>query len=118
MVPAWLKRKSSARRGTLDGGKGCSNSRLTAPIVPACARSHGWHSGPLECLRKKVPAGSPGTLFHLLRCEFAMEVPVLQHAQSYEHPKYADLDIGLWVLALSLLAGLVVILGLSIGGTL
>ena len=47
-----------------------------------------------------------------------MEVPVLQHAQSYEHPKYADLDIGLWALALGLLAGLVVIIDLSIGGSL
>ena len=47
-----------------------------------------------------------------------MEVPVLQHAQSYEHPKYPDLDIGLWFLAFALFAGLVVILGLSIGGTL
>jgi hypothetical protein len=47
-----------------------------------------------------------------------MEVPVLQHAQSYEHPKYADLDIGLWILALGLFAGLAVILGLSIGGSL
>jgi hypothetical protein len=47
-----------------------------------------------------------------------MEVPMLQHAQSYELPKYADLDIGLWALALGLLVGLAVILGLSIGGTL
>ena len=47
-----------------------------------------------------------------------MEVPVLQHAQSHEQPKYADLDIGLWVLALGLLAGLTVILDLSIAGSL
>jgi hypothetical protein len=47
-----------------------------------------------------------------------MEVPVLQQVQSYEYPKYADLNIGLWVLALGLLAGLVVILGLTISGTL
>ncbi len=47
-----------------------------------------------------------------------MEVIVLQYAQSHEHPKYADLDIGLRVLALGLLAGLVVILDLSIGGSL
>jgi hypothetical protein len=47
-----------------------------------------------------------------------MEVLVLQQAQSYERPKYADLDIGLWVLALGLLAALVVILDLSIRGSL
>jgi hypothetical protein len=60
----------------------------------------------------------PGTLYPLLRCEFTMEVPVLQQAQSYQHPKYDDLDIGLWALALGLFAGLAVILVLSIGGTL
>jgi len=42
----------------------------------------------------------------------------LQHAQSFEHPKYADLDIGLWALALCLLGGLALILTLSVGGTL
>jgi hypothetical protein len=61
---------------------------------------------------------SPGTLFHLLRYGFAMEVPMLQHAQSYEHPKYADLDIGMWALALGLFAPLAVIVVLTIGGTL
>lgn len=43
---------------------------------------------------------------------------MLQLAQSYEHPKYSDLDIGLWVFALCLLGGLAVMFGLSIGGTL
>jgi hypothetical protein len=33
MVPVWLKRKSSARGRTQDGGKGCSHSRLAGPIV-------------------------------------------------------------------------------------
>jgi hypothetical protein len=47
-----------------------------------------------------------------------MEVLVLQHAQSSQQPKYADLDIGLWVLALGLLVGLVVIFDLSIRGPL
>jgi hypothetical protein len=61
---------------------------------------------------------SPGTLFHLPRCDFAIEVPMLQHAQSYEHPKYVDLDIGMWAIALGLLAGLAVIAGLTISGTL
>jgi hypothetical protein len=75
-------------------------------------------ANPPACNARTGLSPSPGTLFHLLRCEFAMEVPVLQHAQSYEHPKYADLDIGLWALALGLLAGLAVILGLSIGGSL
>jgi hypothetical protein len=61
---------------------------------------------------------SLGTLSHPLRCDFAGEVSVLQHAQSYEHSKYADLDIGLWVFALCLLGGLAVIFGLSFAGTL
>ena len=43
---------------------------------------------------------------------------MLQLAQSYEHHKNADLDIGLWVFALGLLGGLAVIFILSIGGTL
>jgi hypothetical protein len=59
---------------------------------------------------------SLGTLFHPLRCDFAVEVSMLQLAQSYEHPKYADLDIGMWALALGLLVGLTVIVGLTIHG--
>jgi hypothetical protein len=47
-----------------------------------------------------------------------MEVSALQHAQSYEHPQYADLDIGLWALALGLLGGLALIFTLSVGGML
>ena len=47
-----------------------------------------------------------------------MEVPMFQHALSYEHPKYVDLNIGMWALALGLLAGLAVIAGLTINGTL
>ena len=43
---------------------------------------------------------------------------MLQRAQSYEHPKYGDPDLGMWVLALGLLAGLAVIVGLTIHGTL
>ena len=53
----------------------------------------------------------------MLRCDIAAEVSMLQHAQSYEHPKYVDLDLGMWVLALGLLAGLAVIVGLAIHGT-
>jgi hypothetical protein len=47
-----------------------------------------------------------------------MEVSVLQQAQSFEQPEYADLDIDLWVVAICLLGGLAVMFGLSIGGTL
>jgi hypothetical protein len=54
----------------------------------------------------------------MLSCKSRMEVLVLQHAQSSKHPKYADLDIGLWVLALGLLAGLVVMFDLSLRGPL
>jgi hypothetical protein len=43
---------------------------------------------------------------------------MLQLAQSYEHHKKADLDIGLWVFALCLLGGLAVIFVLSMVGTL
>ena len=43
---------------------------------------------------------------------------MLQRAQSYEHPNYADRDLGMWALALGLLAGLAVIVGLTIHGTL
>jgi hypothetical protein len=59
-----------------------------------------------------------GTLLHLPRYGFVMEVFVLQHAQPYEHPKHPDLDIGLWFLALSLLGGLGIIFSLSIRGIL
>jgi hypothetical protein len=47
-----------------------------------------------------------------------MEVLVLQQARSFEHPKHADLDIDLWVVALCLLGGLALMFVLSIGGTL